>query len=121
MKHQEITHLIINCAMKIHSHFGNGFLEKVYKNSLLIELVNVGLRAQIEKKINVFYQDQLVGEYFADLFVNDCVIVEIKTVNKIILPHILQLKNYLKATQIDTGLLLNFNALSLEYKRIFPF
>ena len=78
MKHQKLTFAIINCAYKVHNTLGFGFLETVYQNALLIELTKVGLHAENEKKIKVYYQNQLVGDYATDIIVEDTVILELK-------------------------------------------
>ncbi len=106
--HSEITELIIKCFYKVYSNLGFGFLEKVYQNSLLIELSNAGLYCESQKPIKVFYQKTVVGEYFADIVVNNSVIVELKAAEGLVEEHEFQLINYLKATEIEVGLLLNF-------------
>ena len=80
MKHQDLTATIIQCAYKVYNTLGFGFLEAVYQNALLIELVKAGLRAEKEKKIQVYYDNQLVGDYMADIIVEDKVILELKSV-----------------------------------------
>ena len=104
----EITELIIKCFYAVYNELGFGFLEKVYQNSLLIELRNAGLYCEPQKPIKVFYQEIVVGEYFADIVVNNCVIVELKAAEALVEEHEFQLINYLKATEIEIGLLLNF-------------
>ncbi len=106
--HSEITELIIKCFYKVYSNLGFGFLEKVYQNSLLIELSNAGLNCESQKPIKVFYQKTVVGEYFADIVVNNSLIVELKAAEGLVEEHEFQLINYLKATEIEVGLLLNF-------------
>jgi len=106
--HSEITELIIKCFYAVYNELGFGFLEKVYQNSLLIELRNAGLYCEPQKPIKVFYQEIVVGEYFADIVVNNCVIVELKAAEALVEEHEFQLINYLKATEIEIGLLLNF-------------
>jgi GxxExxY protein len=115
-KHSELTGQIIKAAQNVHNILGYGFLEKVYHNALLTELKNMGLRAESEKQITVQYAGELVGEYFADIVVDDKVILEIKALQEINPVHETQLVNYLKATNIDVGLLLNFGP-SLQVKR----
>jgi GxxExxY protein len=87
---------------------GYGFLEKVYENAMLIELKKNGLKAESQKQLKVFYENFEVGNYFADLIINDCVIVELKAAEVLIEEHEAQLINYLRATEIEVGLLLNF-------------
>ncbi len=108
MKHEEITEKIINAFYKAYNTLGYGFLEKVYQNALLIELVKLGLNVTKEKRIVVYYESQVVGDYNADLTVNDVVICELKTSEKLYEGDEHQLVNYLKATEIEVGLLLNF-------------
>ncbi|MBN2086169.1 MAG: GxxExxY protein [Anaerolineales bacterium] len=100
---------IIGCAFNVHNNLGFGFLEKVYENALAIELNSIeGLSARKQYPIPVFYKECKVGEYFADLFVNDLLIVEVKSVFQLVKEHEAQLVHYLKATEIDHGLLINF-------------
>jgi GxxExxY protein len=115
-KHQELTEKIIKAAQNVHNTLGYGFLEKVYHNAMVLELRKMGLEVVSEKPITVYYDSQVVGEYIADIVVADKVILEIKAVQTINPTHEAQLVNYLKATNIDVGLLLNFGE-SLEVKR----
>jgi len=108
MKHAELTGQIIDCAYKVHSALGFGFLEAVYQKSLLIELLKSGLRAENEKAIKVLYENQIVGDYIADIIVEEKIILELKAVKEIHPAHEAQLVNYLKATGIEIGLLINF-------------
>ena len=107
-KHSDLTEQIIGAFYAVYSALGYGFLEKVYVKALLIELKNRGLVPQDEFPIHVFYAGQLVGEYFADIVVNDLVILEIKAAKGIAAEHEAQLLNYLKATPYEVGLILNF-------------
>ena len=116
MKQKKLTAKIIECAYEVHNILGFGFLEAVYQNALLIELQKVGLRAEKEKKIKVYYDNQLVGDYLADIIVEDKVILELKSVKELHPAHSAQLVNYLKATGIEVGLLINFGE-SVEIKR----
>lgn len=93
---------------KVYNTLGHGFLEKVYENAIMIELKNLGLEALRQHPIKVHYEKQLVGDYFADIIVFKKVIIEVKAVAKIAPAHEIQLKNYLKATDIEVGLVLNF-------------
>jgi GxxExxY protein len=115
-KHSELTGEIIKCAQNVHNTLGFGFLEKVYHNALVLELNKLGFDVESEKPITVYYHGQTIGEYFADLVVAKKVILEIKAVQAINPAHEVQLVNYLKATDIDVGLLLNFGK-SLEVRR----
>ena len=108
MLHGDITELIIKAFYKVYNTLGYGFLEKVYENALRIELSKMGLNVLQQKNIKVFYETDQVGDYFADLFVNDLIIVELKAAESICEEHEAQLLNYLKATDIEVGLLLNF-------------
>ena len=103
-----LTYSINGAVFEVNRVLGPGFLEKVYENALLMELKARGMTAAAQYPIKVRYKDQIVGEYFADLLVEDQVIIELKTVNKIEKIHEAQLLNYLKATGIKVGLLVNF-------------
>ena len=114
----ELTYLINGAIFEVNRILGPGFLEKVYENALLMELKARGIKAAAQYPIKVRYKDQIVGEYFADLLVEDQVIIELKTVNKIEKIHEAQLLNYLKATGIKVGLLVNFKSTKAEIKRL---
>ena len=107
-KHAEITDKIIAAFYKVYNTLGYGFLEKVYENAMAIELRKQGLEVTAQAPITVFYEEYVVGEYFADLFVADTVIVELKAAKDLADEHEAQLLNYLKATPYEVGLLLNF-------------
>ena len=107
-KHKDITELIIRAFYTVYNTLGYGFLEKVYQNALVIELRKLGLEVISEACIKVYYNGQVVGEYFADLLVAGVVILEIKAVRTLAPEHEAQLLNYLKATPYEVGLLLNF-------------
>ena len=119
MLHEEITEKIIGSAYKVHNQLGFGFIESVYKKSLLIELETQGLRAKEEVPIAVFYNGLPVGDFFADLVVEDSVIVELKSVQTLTVVHEVQLVNYLTATKTETGLLINFGPKGVDIKRKF--
>lgn len=106
--HSEITDLIIKAFYNVYNKLGFGFLEKVYENGMMIELKRLGLNAEKQKQLKVFYDEFEIGEYYADIIVNDCVIVELKAAEAICPEHEAQLVNYLKASDIEVGLLLNF-------------
>ncbi len=110
---------IIWIARKLHSTLGPGFVESVYQNALIWELRKSGLRCEAQKTINVKYDGQVVGAFAADLLVNDSVIVEVKAIQTLAMPHEIQLVNYLTATGLNEGLLLNFGAERLEFKKKF--
>ena len=116
-KHKELTHDIINAAHTVHNALGYGFLEKIYHNSLFIELKKRGHRVEFEKPVEVRYDNQVVGEFFADLLVENKVIVEVKAADKYVSVFEAQLLNYLKATGLEVGLIINFG-LSVEVKRM---
>jgi GxxExxY protein len=118
-KHSDITELIIKCFYRVYNELGFGFLEKVYQNSLVLELRNAGLFCEAQKQIKVFYQNTVVGEYFADVIVNESVIVELKAAEGLVEEHEFQLINYLKATDIEVGLLLNFGKKPEVRRKIF--
>jgi len=109
LKHSEITDKILHAFYKVvYPQLGYGFLEKVYENALVIALTTMTLRVQQQVKITVYFQQRIVGEYFADLVVEDVVIVELKAVSRLLAEHEAQLLNYLRATPYEVGLLLNF-------------
>jgi GxxExxY protein len=108
LKHAELTEKILCCSFEVHSQLGAGFLEKVYENALVIELVKRGLSVEQQKQLCVTYKGNVVGDYIADLVVDNSVIVELKAIEKVTDIHEVQLKNYLCATGIEVGLLLNF-------------
>ncbi len=106
--HSDITEKIIKAFYNVYNKLGYGFLEKVYENAMLIELTKFGLNCKNQFPIEVFYDEKKVGEYFTDIIVNDTVIVELKAAENVCEEHECQLVNYLKATEIEVGLLLNF-------------
>ena len=114
--HQELTSAIIDAFYTVYNELGYGFLEKVYKTALRIELQNRGFDVLQQHPIPVYYDEQVVGEYFADLIVNKKVIIELKAVENLNSQHSAQLLNYLKATNIEVGLLLNFGP-EAKFKR----
>ena len=116
MEQEELTEAIIACAYKVHNVLGFGFLEKVYENSLKIELQKQGFEVDQQFPISVFYDETLVGDFFADLLINKSIILELKAVDNIGKPHEVQLVNYLKATNMEIGLLINFGR-SVQIKR----
>ena len=119
MLYQDLSDKIIKCFYEVYNILGYGFLEKVYENSLYNELKNFGLNCERQKKIDVFYKDNLVGEYYADIIVEDKIILELKTAEAICEEHEFQLINYLKATEIEVGLLLNFGKKPEIKRKIF--
>ncbi len=119
LKHSETTGAIIKAFYKVYNELGFGFLEKVYENAMVIELREMGLTVEQQKPINVYYREELVGEYFTDLVVNKSVIVELKSSETIVRAHEAQLINYLRATDFEVGLLLNFGQTPEYRRRIF--
>ena len=117
--HKELTAEIINRFYKVYNTLGYGFLEKVYEKALKYELEKAGLHVERQKPINVYYETELVGEYFADLLVENKVIIELKAAETICEEHENQLINYLKATKIEVGLLLNFGRKPEVKRKIF--
>jgi GxxExxY protein len=117
--HSDITSEIINAFYKVYNQLGYGFLEKVYQNSLLIELRRLGLECAALQPIDVFYEEYKVGFYIADIIVNNCVIIEIKAAEALCEEHEAQLVNYLRATDIEVGLLLNFGKKAELKRKVF--
>jgi GxxExxY protein len=113
----EISHKIIGCAYKVHNQLGFGFLESVYKRAMVIELSKVSLDAEVEKPLKVYYDNTVVGDFYVDLFVEDQIVVELKSVRKIIPEHEVQLVNYLNGMNLDVGLLINFGPGGVIVKR----
>lgn len=114
----DITYAINGAVFEVNRILGSGFLEKVYENALLVELKRRGIKAESQVPIKVLYKEEVVGEYIADLLVEDKVIVELKTVENIDKVHEAQLLNYLKATGIRVGILVNFKHPKAEIKRM---
>ena len=114
---QELTGEIIKIFYEVYNELGYGFLEKVYQNTMYFELKSLGYKVEAQKQIKVYFKKQLVGEYYSDLLVEDKVIVELKATELIMNVHVAQIMNYLKATPIEVGMLLNFGE-EPEFKRI---
>jgi GxxExxY protein len=114
-----LTQKIIGEAMKVHRTLGPGFLESVYRKALLIEMSGVGLRAEEEKRVGVFYRGMSVGDFVVDILVERKVIIELKAVEFLNKAHEVQTVNYLTATGLDVGLLINFGSDRLQFKRKF--
>jgi len=110
---------VIGCAMEVHRQLGYGFNEKVYKNALAIELKEKGFEIEVEKKIKVYYKATVVGDFAADIMVENELILELKAVKSLNPAHEAQLVNYLKATNTANGLLINFGSSSLQFKKKF--
>lgn len=114
--HSELTEAVIGCCYNVHNELGSGFLEKVYQNALAIELREAGIAFEQEHGLNVLYHGLVVGEYVPDFMIDRKIIVELKAVQVLSKPHEVQLVNYLKATGLKIGLLINFGN-SVEVKR----
>lgn len=117
MKYKSLTEKISGCAYRVYNVMGFGFLESVYEKCLLIELNKAELKAQAQQPIAVFYDSEIVGEFVADVIVEDLVILELKSVRQVVTAHEVQLVNYLTATDKDVGLLINFGEKKVEVKR----
>ncbi len=119
MKHEELTQQIIKAFYTVYNALGYGFLENVYENALKIELGKMGLKVIAQHPIKVYYDHQVVGEYFADIVVEDTIIVGLKAVNALLTEHEAQLLNYLNATRCEVGLLFNFGPKPQIKRKIF--
>lgn len=117
MKNEDITHKIIGAAYKVFNTLGFGFLESVYKKAMIIELFKSNLKTEEEQPLKVYYDSQVVGEFYADLFVEDEIVVELKSVQSLAKDHEVQLVNYLNGLEKDIGLLINFGPSGVEVKR----
>ena len=114
----ELSYKIIGAAMEVHRILGSGFLEKVYENSLIVLFNKKQITAKQQHQIPVYFKNNKVGHYVADIIVDDKKILELKTVEKITNIHVAQVLNYLKATEKRLGIIINFKGQSLEYKRV---
>ena len=121
LRHSELSKRIIAAAFAVHKELGYGFAEKVYKNALAIELQETGIDCAVEVPLKVFYHQKVVGDYYADMIVDDKIIVEVKAVSDLEPMHEVQLVNYLKATGLHVGLLINFGQSVKVKRRIFGF
>jgi len=119
MKHEELTHKIIGCAMKVHSALGNGFQEVIYQRALAIEMKKQGLDYRREMEMTIFYDGIDIGTRRVDFFVENAIMVELKAVIKLEDVHLAQAMNYCQAYNLPVGLLINFGAKSLEFKRVY--
>lgn len=118
MKYEDITEKIIGCAMRVHSTLGNGFQEVIYQRCLEIEMTNKGINFAREVEMQIFYDDVEVGTRRADFLVENKVMVELKALIQLEDVHLAQALNYLEAYNLEVGLLINFGARSLEFKRL---
>jgi len=119
MLERNLSNLVIHCFYKVYNKLGYGFLEKVYENALYLELTNQGVSCRNQCPIKVFYNEIIVGEYFADIIVEEVLILELKAAESIAPEHEYQLINYLKATEIEVGLLLNFGKEPKFIRKVF--
>ena len=117
LKHEQITKSVIGCAFEVINELGAGFLESVYEKALLLALRQKGLSAISQHPVKVLFRGECVGDFYADIFVEEKVIIELKAVKAIAPEHQAQIINYLNATGIEVGLLINFGNPKLEYKR----
>ena len=117
MEYEEITETIIGCAYRVYNNMGFGFLESVYEKCLMIELRKSDLSAESQKPITVYYEGHIVGEFVADILVNDAIILELKSVRQLSKIHEMQLVNYLVSTGMPVGLLINFGEFKVEVRR----
>ena len=117
MEHEEITHKIIGAAYQVYNQLGFGFLESVYKKAMIIELTRTDLKVEAEKALKVYYDNQIVGDFYVDLFVQEQIIVELKSVQNLSKEHEVQLVNYLNGLKKEIGLLINFSPSGVQVKR----
>ncbi len=117
--YQELSERIIKCFYEVYHNLGYGFLEKVYEHAMMIELAKNDLPARNQQPIKVYYKNELVGDYFADIVIDGKIILELKAAEAIVEEHEFQLINYLKATNIEIGLLLNFGKKPEIRRKIF--
>ncbi|MFZ4394797.1 MAG: GxxExxY protein [Kiritimatiellia bacterium] len=117
LKHGNITQAVIGCAFEVMNELGAGFLESVYEKAMVLALRQKGMTVAAQQPVRVLFRGECVGEFFADLFIDNKVIVELKAVKALAPEHQAQIINYLNATGIEVGLLINFGNPKLEYKR----
>ena len=118
LPHSDLTGSILNCCFEVMNELGPGFLERVYKNALVMAMREKGLQVEAERSYNVIFREKIVGRYIADLVVNDTVIVELKCCENLISEHQAQLLNYLKVSGLPVGLLVNFRRRKLDWNRL---
>ena len=119
MKNEELTHKIIGCAMKVHNTLGNGFQEVIYQRALAIEMEKQGLGFKREMEMTIYYEGIDIGTRRVDFFVEEVIMVELKALIKLEEVHLVQAMNYCQAYNLPIGLLINFGAKSLEFKRVY--
>jgi len=118
MKYEDLTQKIIGCAMQVHRTMGNGFQEVIYQRALAIEMQYQELSFEREKEMDIFYRGENIGTRRVDFFVEGCIMVELKAVIQMEDAHLAQAMNYLEAYHMEIGLLINFGARSLQFKRV---
>ena len=117
--HEELSDKILGAFYEVYNHLGYGFLERVYQNALFLELREKGLEVAAQSRCPVFYKGREVGEYFSDIIVNEVIIIELKACHSIVSDHISQLQNYLKASDIEVGYILNFGPKPQFFRKVF--
>lgn len=118
MKHEELTHKIIGCAMRVHSALGNGFQETIYQRALEIEMIESNIVFKREYEMPIYYKNRHIGTRRVDFLIESHIAVELKAIIKLEDVHLAQAINYLEAYDLETGLLINFGAKSMEFKRL---
>ncbi|HUW49611.1 MAG TPA: GxxExxY protein [Sulfuricella sp.] len=118
MVHEELTYKLIGLSMQVHTTLGYGFLEKVYENALMVLLRNNSVQAEQQAPIPVLFEGEKVGDYYADILVENKIVLELKAADSIAGYHRAQLLNYLKATGFKVGIILNFDGRKLEHERL---
>lgn len=119
MQHKELTELVIECCLEVIKELGAGFVESVYEKALVVALTHKGVNARTQVPLKVRFRGAVVGDFFADILIDDLLIVELKAVKALLPEHQAQVINYLKATGIEVGLLVNFGNPKLEVKRLY--
>ncbi len=119
MKHEQLTHKIIGCAMKVHSTLGNGFQEVIYQRALAIEMTRQGVNYKREMEMSIYYEGKDIGTRRVDFFVEDQIMVELKALINLEEVHLAQAMNYCQAYNLPIGLLINFGSKSLQFKRVY--
>jgi len=117
MEQEDITHEIIGCAYNVFNILGFGFLESIYKRAMIVEFQKLGLAFEVEKPLKVYYEDQIIGDFFIDLLVESKIVVELKSVRAVAKEHEVQLVNYLNGMKLELGLLINFGPKGVDVKR----
>lgn len=118
-KHSDLTERIIGAFFEVYNELGYGFSENVYENALSLQLIYQGLKVEHQKPVKVYYLGQVIGQYLVDMLINDAVILELKAVRQVLEEHEAQLLNYLKATQYEVGLLLNFGPKAQYIRKVY--